>query len=194
MSLRFIRLAALFGVLTPIVTLTLIFIAVAVSPWFDWHADALSDMGVGPTPQLFNATLIISGLMYLVFVIGFLRWHGVNSVLARIAAVFMLVGGIGLVLIGIFTEDAGRIHYVVAATYFLATPAAYLLLGIDWQRRGKKLPGLLSLVAGIAAFLMIALVPHKGFAVPEILASVVLGAWTLSMGMKLLIEPESHYG
>ncbi len=190
----FTRLAGLCGVLTPIVMLTLIFVSVAMSPWFDWHDDALSDIGVSRTPQLFNATLLIGGLMYLAFAIGFLRWHGVKSVLAKSAAFFMLVGGIGLILIGIFTEETGRLHYAVAATYFLATPVAYLLLGSDLQRRGRKLPGFLTLTAGTAAFLMIALVPRQGLAVPEILASVVLGAWTLSMGMKMLIEPELHDG
>ena len=190
--IRFTRLAGLFGLLTPIVILTLVFVAVGLSPWFNWHTDALSDIGVSDTPQLFNTSLLIGGLMYLVFVIGFLRWHGLQSGLARSAAFFMLAGGLGLILIGLVTEEAGRLHYVVAATYFLATPVAYLLLGLDWQRRGRKLLGFLTLAAGMAAFLLIALVPHRGLAVPEILASVVLGAWTLSLGLKMLIEPELH--
>lgn len=186
----FTRLAGFCGVLTPIGMLTAVFISVATSPWFNWHTDALSDIGVSDTPQLFNTTFLIGGLLYLVFVIGFLRWHGVKSALAKTAAFFMLLGGSGLILIGVFTEEAGRLHYVVAATYFLATPAAYLLLGLDLQRRGRKLPGYLTLAAGATAFLLIALVPRRGLAVPEILASVVLGAWTLSMGTKMLIEPE----
>ncbi len=190
MANRFTRLAGLCGVFTPLVTLTLIFVAVAASPWFNWHTNALSDIGVSPSPHLFNAALLSGGLIYLVFVIGFLRWQGAKSLLAKGAAFFMLLGGIGLILIGLFTEETGRLHYVVAATYFLATPVAYLLLGVDLQRCGKKLLGLLTLTAGIAAFLLIALVPRRGLAVPEILASVVLGAWTLSMGMKMLIEPE----
>jgi hypothetical membrane protein len=186
----FTRLAGLCGVLTPIVMLTLVFVSVAWWPQFNWHTNALSDIGVSRTPQLFNATLLIGGLLYLVFVIGFLRWNETKPALAKLAALFLLAGGFGLILIGVFTEAAGRIHYVVAVTYFLATPVAYVLLGIDWQRHGRKLPGLLTLIAGLAALLLIALVPHKGYAVPEILESVVLGAWTLSMGMKMLIEPE----
>lgn len=190
MTARFTRLAGLLGVLAPIITLTLIFVSIAWSPWFSWHDNALSDMGVSATPNPFNSALLIGGLLYFVFVIGFLRWHGLRSRLAKVAAAALIAGAIGLFLVGIFTEGAGRIHYYVAATYFLATPAAYVLFGVDGLRRGEKLSGLLTIAAGITACLMIAAVPHKRIAVPEILAAVIIGAWTFSIGLKMLIEPE----
>jgi len=191
MSTRFTRLAGLLGVLSPIFTLTLIFVSVALSPWFDWHNNALSDMGVSRTPNPFNAALLIGGVMYFVFVLGFLRWQGTRSALNRIAAFFMLAGGVGLLSVGIFAEDAGRIHYVVAAAYFLATPLAYGLFGAALLMRGERVPGTLSIAAGLAALLMIVCVPHKRYAVPEILAAVIIGAWTLSFGVKMLFEPGS---
>ena len=52
------RLAALCGLLTPTITLALIFIAIKLSPWFSWHDNALSDMGVSATPNPFNAALL----------------------------------------------------------------------------------------------------------------------------------------
>ena len=191
MITRFTRLAGLCGILTPILTLTLIFVSIALSPWFSWHDNALSDMGVNAVAPLFNGALLIGGLLYLVFVIGFLRWRGLASRLAKLAAIAMIVGGVGLCCIGIFTEDAGRIHYYVSATYFLATPLAYALLGIDWVRHGDRLMGWLSIAAGITAFLMIAAVPHKRIAVPEILAALTMSMWTFALGLKMLIEPNA---
>jgi hypothetical membrane protein len=185
------RLAGLAGLITPVFTLTLIFISIALSPWFSWHDNALSDMGVSATSNPFNAALLIGGLLHFVFVIGFLRWQGVRSRLAKIAALALIAGALGLFLVGVFTEDAGRIHYYVAAAYFVATPLAYVLFGIDWLRHGEKLLGLLTIAAGITAFLMIAAVPHKRIAVPEILAALTMGMWTFAVGMKLLIEPTS---
>jgi hypothetical membrane protein len=187
------RLAGLFGIITPILTLTLIFVSIALSPWFNWHNNALSDMGVSSTANFFNAALAIGGVLYLMFAIGFLRWLNLSSMLSKMAAVFLLVGGVGLLLIGIFPEDAGRIHYVVAVTYFVATPLAYALLGVVLLKRGERTPGVLSIAAGLGALCMILLVPHKRWAVPEILAAVLIGAWTLSFGVKLLIEPESRH-
>src|SRR5512139_2925787 len=132
------RLAGICGLLTPTITLTLIFISIALSPWFSWHDNALSDMGVSATPNPFNGALLLGGVLYGIFVIGFLRWQGVKSRLAKVAAVPLCAGAIGLFLVGVFTEDAGRIHYYVAATYFLATPLAYVLFGLDWLRHGAK--------------------------------------------------------
>jgi hypothetical membrane protein len=187
----FTRLAGLFGLITPVFTLTLIFISIAVSPWFSWHDNALSDMGVSASSNPFNAALFIGSLLYFIFAIGFLRWYGLHSRLAKIATVALLAGGIGLLFIGIFTENAGRIHYYVSALYFLATPLAYLLFGVDMLRHGKSLSGSLTIAAGIVAVLMITAVPHKRIAVPEILAAVTMGMWTFAMGMKLLVEPNS---
>ncbi len=192
MPARFLRIAGLFGLLTPIFTLTLIFISVALSPWFSWHNNALSDMGVSSTAQLFNGTLLLGGALYLVFAIGFLRWRGTSSVLAKSAALFLLAGAAGLMLVGIFPEDTGRIHYIVAITYFFATPLAYTLWGTDMLRRGDQVSGVLSIVAGLAALFMIIVVPHKRWAVPEILAAVVIGAWTLSFGVKMMFESETR--
>lgn len=185
----FTRLAGLFGILTPVFTLTLIFISIAMSPWFSWHDNALSDMGVSATSNPFNVSLFIGSLMYFVFAIGFLRWYGLRSRLAKIAAVALVAGGVGLLSIGIFTEQAGRIHYYVSALYFLATPLAYLLFGADMLRHGKLLMGSLTIATGIVAVLMITAVPHKRIAVPEILAALTMGSWTFALGMKLLIEP-----
>lgn len=185
------KLAGLAGVFAPILTLTFIFVSIALSPWFSWHDNALSDMGVDAVAPLFNGALLIGGLLYFVFVIGFLRWRGLRSRLAKLAAVAMLSGAIGLFLIGVFTEDAGRTHYYVAATYFLATPVAYGMLGSDWVRQGVKLMGWLTVATGITAFLMIAVVPHKRIAVPEILAALTMGMWTFALGLKLLIEPNA---
>jgi hypothetical membrane protein len=188
----FTRLAGLAGLITPVLTLTLIFVAISLSPWFSWHDNALSDMGVDTVAPLFNGALVIGGLLYFVFVIGFLRWRGLRSRPAKLAAVAMIVGAVGLCLIGVFTEDAGRIHYYVSATYFLATPLAYGLFGSDWVRHDAKLMGWLTIAAGITAFLMIAVVPHKRIAVPEILAALTMGMWTFALGLKMLIEPQGH--
>jgi hypothetical membrane protein len=83
---------------------------------------------------------------------------------------------------------------VVAVTYFLATPLAYVLFGAGMLKRGERVPGVLSIAAGRAALFMIFLVPHKRYVVPEILAAVVISAWTLSFGVKMLFESRQAAG
>lgn len=186
------RLAALCGLLTPIITLTLIFISIKMSPWFSWHDNALSDMGVSATPNPFNAALLIGGGLQLVFVIFGLRGSIGPGRLARLGWLVVLIGAIALPVIGVVTEDYGRAHYYVAATYFLATPLGYSLIGSAAIQRGRPVEGVLSITAGVAAILAITLVPHKRIAVPEILAATIMGAWTFAMSTKLLFEKTPH--
>ena len=190
--MNFKRLAAICGLSTPVLTLTLIFIAIKLSPWFSWHDNALSDMGVSTPPNPFNTALMIGGALQLVFVIFGLRGSIGPGRLARLGLLAVLIGAIALPIIGIVTEDYGRAHYYVAATYFLATPLGYMLLGSATIRRGQPVEGILSIAAGAAAILAITLVPHKRIAVPEILAAILMGAWTFAMSVKLLFEKRTH--
>jgi len=185
------RLAALCGLLTPVITLTLIFVAIRLSPWFSWHDNALSDLGVSATPNPFNAALLGGGGLHLIFVIFGLRSMIGPGRLARLGYAAGLAGALALPLIGWVTEAYGRAHYYVAAAYFLATPLGYILMGSAWLRR-DRLTGVLSIAAGLAAVAAITLVPHRRIAVPEILAATVMAAWTFSMGTKLLLEKPSH--
>ncbi|MFN8598368.1 MAG: DUF998 domain-containing protein [Anaerolineae bacterium] len=186
------RLAGICGLLTPIITLTLIFISIKLSPWFSWHDNALSDMGVSKTFNLFNPALLIGGALHFVFVIFGLRSTIGPGRLPRVGFGAVLLGAIALPLIGIITEDYGRTHYYVAATYFIATPLGYILLGSAWVKRHDRVLGWLSIAAGAASILAITLVPHKRIAVPEILAATLMGVWTFAMSVKLLVDNASH--
>jgi hypothetical membrane protein len=192
MSTRLLRIGGICGSLAPVVTLTLIFISIRLSSWFSWHDNALSDLGVSATPNPFNAALLIGGALQLVFVIFGLRSMVGPGRLARVGLWAVSIGAIALPMIGIITEDYGRTHYYVAATYFVGTPLSYGLLGSSMIRHGDRIAGILSISAGIAAIVAITLVPHKRIAVPEILAATIMGAWTFAMGVKLLVEKPSY--
>ncbi len=191
-SLRFQRLAGACGVAAPVTSLTLIFAAVIVSPWFSWQQNALSDMGVSATPNPFNFGLVMGGLFNLVLTAGILRQMD-RSWLARLGSLTLSIGAIALPLIGIITENQRPWHWSIAASYFFFTPLAYLFIGTWSFRRGRKTDGSLTLAAGVAALLIIflrdALTHHDDIAVPEILAALIIGCWTFSMGIRLLFQP-----
>ena len=173
MKNQWLRLAGICGILTPILALTLIFVSIKMSPWFSWHDNALSDMGVSATPNFFNFALLSSGGLQLIFVLFGLRSSIGPGKLARLGLFTLIFGAIALPLIGIFTEAYGRTHYYISATYFLGTPLGYIVLGSSMIRRGERVAGILSIAAGMAAILAITLVPHKRIAVPEILQPFV---------------------
>lgn len=188
---RFLRIAGLCGVVAPTLSFVLIFYAVAISPWFSWQANALSDLGVYPRASAlpFNAALIAGGALTIVLVLGTGRWIGPGW-LGRIGTLASLVGAAGLGLVGVFPENYRALHWTAAATYFLVTPIGYALLGMAIWRRGRWAHGASAIGAAAGAFLAIAFMPHDGLAVPELVAALLLGSRAFSMGMKLWLESE----
>jgi hypothetical membrane protein len=188
---RFLRIAGLCGVIAPILSLALIFYAVAISPWFSWQTNALSDLGAYPRPSAlpFNVALISGGVLTAILVLGMGQWVGPGW-LGRAGTVVSLVGAVALGLIGVFPESYLGLHWAVAATYFLVTPVGYALLGAQIWRSGRRAHGAAAISAAVGAFLAIAFIPHHGLAVPELVAALLLTSRAFSMGMKLWLDNE----
>jgi hypothetical membrane protein len=169
--------------------LSLIFYAVAISPWFSWQGNALSDLGVYPRPSAlpFNVALMAGGALTVVLVLGMGRWIGPGW-LGRLGTVVSLVGAVALGLIGVFPENNLVPHWTAAATYFLVTPIGYALLGAEIWRQGRRAHGASAISAAVGAFLVMTFMPHQGLAVPELVAALLLSSRAFSMGMKLWLE------
>lgn len=78
----------------------------------------ISDLGVGPSALIFNSSIFLFGL--LIVIAAFLVWRGVRAgVASKAFAVLFLIAGIGIMGVGVFTENAGAIHSVAALVAFL---------------------------------------------------------------------------
>lgn len=188
----FLRVAGLCGVIAPLFSFGLIFYAVAISPWFGWQTNALSDLGLYRRPSAlpFNVALIGGGVLNVMLVLGMGRWVG-RGWLGRLGTVASLVGAVALALIGVFPENYLDLHWTAAATYFMVTPIGYALLGAEIWRNGRRAHGASAIAAAVAAFLVMIVMPHDGLAVPELVAALLLSSRAFSMGMKLWLETAS---
>ena len=65
------RYPSLLGIIGPIIALVTTLISIAMSPWFSFRYDALSDLGVSDIGLLFNSGLVICGVFGSIFAIGF---------------------------------------------------------------------------------------------------------------------------
>jgi hypothetical membrane protein len=184
-DIAFVRIAGWCGIGSPLLSLSMIFHAVAISPWFDWHRNALSDLGVRGAAVWFNGATFLGGVLTFVLILGLVRRARLGW-LGQCGYISALLGAAGLALVGVFPKDRGAIHFAVALTYFFATPLGCLLLGLGLLERGRALSGALTVSAGLAALLLITRTPHDGYAVPEILAALVMSGWVFAMGMALL--------
>ena len=106
-GLLFFTLAAQF--------MTVIMLAAAMVPGYDFRAAAISDLGVLPeTALLFNVSLVLVGVFNLLGGYFFYRTHGKRWLLAVFA--LASVGAIGA---GLFPLDTGGLHGIAALLAFV---------------------------------------------------------------------------
>jgi len=185
-----IRVSGLCGILGSILTLVMVFGATVISPWFRWDTNALSELGVGEVSLIFNSAVVIGGVLNFIFALGTRKYLPRRRVV-RIGAALIMLSSVCLVLVGIFTIEYHFAHAVVSLGYFVSAPIGFILIGLETERGTIET---LSIIAGIAALLtifmlpmMFLLTPFKvGFAVPEIIEALILAAWIVFMGVKLL--------
>ena len=184
--------ASLFGLCT---VLTATFLAGST---FSWNENALSDIGVSTVSlaaNVFNSSLIITGLLNLIFALGFTKANAKNA-LFYIGGLLLILGGISLSLVGVFTEAYGRLHFYVSAGYFGLFALAIIVNGLALRKAGQATRGNVSILIGFISGLVVlsgtAIEWHLwlglGFAVPEIIASIIFAAWTIWMGISLSVD------
>jgi len=184
------RIAAWCGFLTPLVSLGAIVIAISrATRWFSWQHNWLSDLGVHEGSALpFNAGLFISGVLALVLARGVYSYYR-HYAPSRIGALIFMAGACALMGIGVFTEDAGRIHYVVSVLFFSLVPISYMVMGGCALVRHAKKRGAVPFAAGLLAGVMWALPwPGTAGALPEITAALFILAGALFYSALLYVE------
>ncbi|MFW9844119.1 MAG: DUF998 domain-containing protein [Candidatus Thorarchaeota archaeon] len=129
------------GFFAPLIALTTIAIAILLAPGFDWIENALSDLGnythffLSPYKLVsaitFNAGLIVTGILMMLYTIWFLKWT--KDVLTKIGIIPLLISLVFLIAIGVCSENC-PFHYEVSVGFFLTFPISMWLIGIGWLR------------------------------------------------------------
>ena len=188
-----IRLCGLCGIFGSVLALVMVFAATVFSPWFRWELNALSELGVGEVSLLFNSAAIVGGVLNLIFALG-LRKYLFGRRLIEIGVALIMLSSVCLVLIGIFTIEHHNAHAIVSLGYFVLAPVGFILIGFGTKRDTIRT---LSIATGIVALVAILMLPiiflvtpfEVGFAVPEMIEALVLAAWVVFVGVKLLRVP-----
>lgn len=165
-----------------------LFVALAMSPWFVWRQDALSDLGhpSHTSAALFGAGLAAAGALYQVFVWA-IAPAAPATPLGRAALFSLAFGGLSLSAIGILNESYGAVHLLVSVTYFTFVPVGMLLLALSLKGADSKLPSATIALSIAAALLGLSVAgaqefawPFPSQAIPELLASLLLGLWSVA--------------
>lgn len=198
------RLAAASGVAAPILTLGALTLATAFAPaeTFAWSERALSDMGRPDSGVfwLFNGGLVAGGLVGAPFV--WRLWVAARNGVERAGVVAYGLALAGTIGVGVFFLEhtryylATELHVPAALSFFGMGPIAHWTWGTGAVLAGDREWGLVTLWIGNAHvitwlcwILFAALLAGESgswFAVPEAIAAVCFGGWTVATARRLL--------
>jgi len=111
-----------------------VIVAEALYPGYSVSNNYLSDLGVGPSPMIFNSSAFLMGLLLL---IGACFLHRAFN-FTMLTLTFVLAG-IGSMGVGIFTKDAGIIHNGAALLFFLFSGLSAIFAVVCSHVHGFKL-------------------------------------------------------
>ncbi len=182
-------MAGFSGLIAPVAMVLSLWLAIDRAPWFSWKDNYLSDLGVAEGSELlFNGGLIVSGIMFLLLIKGIKEYMPARPTITR-ALYTLAAGAIALICIGVFDEDAGSIHFIVAVIFFVLSAIGLVMLGIGEQKHVSKKRGAICLALGaILAVAWIIPWPGTGGALPEIVGTICLMAMSVLYGATLILS------
>jgi hypothetical membrane protein len=134
------KFPGILGIIGPIVALVAIAGAIMLSlSWFTWEGNALSDLGNYnnglPAAIVFNVGLVLAGILLFVFTFYFART--ITDLPTKIGMIPFFIALCFLIGIGVFSENAGDIHFTVSVGFFGSFPFAMWFVGLGFLRFRK---------------------------------------------------------
>jgi len=115
----------------------------------------------------------------------------------KIGIIALIIGGINLALIGIFTEDWPTLHRTVSMIYFVFTPIGLIIMGSGMLKKERTF-GIITMIAGTSALIAISTAIMivfeypvtegwpSGIAIPEMVEAVILATWISGSAFRFL--------
>jgi len=186
----FLHISQVSGLLLPIIIFTGIGLAIAVSPWFSWEKNALSDLGIAPNSAiLFNGSMILGGVCMFVFSLGLLR-----ETSQKLGIYLLSMSSLTLIGIGLFPETMILQHFLSSAAFFILIVVSMLVIGLTFrnQNRGSLVADAALLFSIIALFSTIFLLLLPGIAITEALVCFPAFVWCFITSITISPGEQKH--
>lgn len=185
MDLRWWRFGVWSGLLAPVVFMVLYSIAAIGDPDYIFFRNYLSDLGVGPMAPFFNAAVIIAGGLTIPFALLALRPTVGGGDMATLGVVLTMAAGVFLMLVGIFPDDTGNVHFGVTIAFFVSMMLALIAFSLVLHVTHALGRGMTKLTQ-VLAVIMIALFIAGFNPQTETVSVLVILAWGLAAAVTLL--------
>ncbi len=149
------------GIVGPILFVLVFTVDGALTPGYSAMRDVVSFLELEPAGWIQSLNFILTGLLFILFSLGFFLWMRSWSALGWLSVTTVLIAltGVGLVMAGLFFPDApgssqpsvhGILHPISFSLIFLSLGIASLLVGGKFLRTaGWRIHGWYSLLAGL---------------------------------------------
>jgi hypothetical membrane protein len=173
---------ALLGLAAPLIAVFFIAVSIALSPWFNWGTDALSDLGHSgnsAVAPLFNFGLLLSGFLIIVFALKSFRTH------AKYTSYFLTLVGLALQLVATFDEVYKPLHFQVSVLFF----ASLGFVSISYFIEKRSILAVAALTIGAVSWILYGLeIYSSGIAVPETISSMATVTWVMLAALKIYLN------
>lgn len=167
------RTCALFGVVGPILAYISIGVSVALSPWFSWYSNDLSDLGHAVKSEvapIFNLGLLLSGFLIIVYAVAALRKH------ARYTSICLVFSAFILQSIATFDEIYGFLHFAVSVLFFASIGIASVVYAVE----RRSFLAVIAFVVGLSSWVVYRMAAYGvGVAIPETISSLAVVSWIM---------------
>jgi len=167
------RFTEMLGVIGVVIAFTGIGISIALTPWFNFYDNALSDLGYcfkSEVAPIFNLTLMVAGF--------FFALYGLEDIRKRFpkTGFSLVLSGFLLILIGGFDEVYGIIHFYVSVLFFISIGFASIVYSLE----AKNKLGYTAFIIGFLSWSVYGFQFCKiGVAVPELLSAIAVSLWVI---------------
>jgi len=143
-------------------------VAAVLSGWFNLYENALSDLGHATRSHvawIFNLGLSAGGV--LVVCVAVLYVLGVE----KLVGVLLSLTGYSLVLVAVFDEVYGALHFIVSVLFFTLLLVVVLVYSARSRRRGLLLAALIVVALNVVVWsLHFTTRVFRGAAIPELIS------------------------
>ena len=178
------KLYGLFGFFGPALVFLSIIVSLALSPWFSWDTNALSDLGNSATSSaasVFNLGLLLAGFFLMIYATTAIKKH------AKYSSYCLLVSAFLVQLLAAFNEAYGALHYAVAVPHFVMLS----ITSIVYTLEKKSTLAISTFLIVMFLWLLYTLnIFNIGIAVPETFSKLVL-LWIMYSAIRIYFGKES---
>ncbi len=168
--------------------------AEALFPGYSTSANYISDLGVGPSAILFNSSVFLMGLLMIIS--AYFLQRAIDYTLLTVLLVLTSIGVMG---VGVFTEDSITIHVIVSVMAFLFGGLSAIFSAICsyvHEYRLLKTPfAIITVILGVislGALTLLAINIDLGLGVGGIerMIAYPLLMWSAGLGAYLMAAPD----